>query len=259
MQSLFRVIALSLLMAFAGSAGAAQIDAAKMDAAKKAADEFLGLAKGSETNGQVPRNTEPKIRQLLDTIFDRRAFGPEVLPIGESAKIGELLNNGNRVGFVYMLAGTGLSDLNAIATDQKAMERAESNMAAFAPEIGRWFDYQMAIQGAITDSTLDFLDTATKEVLERPQVKSGLGNVRAGVAKSLSGVLQTMGSGTMDDTWRRDRLVSLAEIAPKAAKIMEPGDARELKDQAVALASTMSDPALKAGLTKFADAITPKP
>jgi hypothetical protein len=258
MQGLLRLV-VAAWFAFAGGAALAAMDQAKVAAAKKAGDEFVVLAKGSEASGQVPRQSDPKVKALLDKVFDRTAFGPAVLPIAESGKVGELLANANRIGFVYMLAGTGRSDLGQIADDQKAMEQAERNIGAFAPEIGRWFDYQMAIQGAIADSTIAFLATAKKNVLDNPQVKEGLGQVRSGLAGSLRGVLQMMASDTLDDAWRRDRLVALSEIAPKAAKLVSAEDAASLRDSATQLANAITDPMIQAGLRKFGETVASGP
>lgn len=252
MRSTIRILA-AALFALAGGAALAAMDQAKVAAAKAAADEFLALPKGA--NGGMPRQSDPKAKALLDKVFDRSALGREVLPIGESGKVGELLNNANRVGFAYMLAGTGQSDLGKIAEDPKAMELGEKNMSTYAPELGRWFDYQMIIQGSIADSTNAFLASAKKDVLERPQVKDGLGNIRQGLARSLGGMFQTMAGDGLDDGWRRERMVALAEIAPKAAKLLAPDDARTLRQQANALADALTDPTLKAELKKFGDTI----
>lgn len=250
MHGCLRSVAAALI-AVCSTAAAAQVDTAKITAAKQAGDEFLALAKGAETSGAMPRGSDPKVKALLDRVFDRAALGRGVPPIQDSAKFGELLNNGNRIGFAYMLAGTGLSDLNKLADDQKAMEQAEKNMSTFAPEMGRWFDYQLAIQHKIVDSTLAFMASAKKDVLERPQVKEGLGNVRQGLARALAGVFQTMAADGLDDGWRKERLVALSEIAPGAAKIVTPDEAKELQRQANALAEAVGDAGLKAGLQKL--------
>lgn len=254
MRSTIRALAFALLaFALPGGAALAAMDPAKVAAATAAADEFLALPKGAD--GGMPRQSDPKAKALLDKVFDRSALGREVLPIGESGKVGELLNNANRVGFAYMLAGTGQSDLGKIAEDAKAMELAEKNMSTYAPELGRWFDYQMIIQGSIADSTNAFLASAKKDVLERPQVKDGLGNIRQGLARSLAGMFQTMSGDGLDDGWRRERMVAIAEIAPKAAKLLVPDDARTLQQQANALAEALADPSLKAELKRFGETI----
>lgn len=254
MLSMVRVSAVALF-ALASAAALAAMDTAKFAAAKAAADDFLTLAKGSETSGRIPRLTDPKAKALLDKVFDRSVLGREVLSIGESAKIGELLNNANRVGFAYMFAGTGQADPAKAAEDPKAMEVAEKNISTYAPELGRWFDYQMIIQGSIADSTTAFLASAKPDVLERPQVKAGLGNIRQGFARSLGGMFQTMAGDGLDDGWRRERMVALAEIAPKAAKLLPADDIKSLQQQANALAEAVADPALKTGLKKFGETI----
>jgi hypothetical protein len=254
MRLFHRLIAIALCLIVSGPALAA-MDPAKVATAREAADEFLALAEGSRTAGQMPRQTDPKVKALLDRIFDRTVLGREVLPIAESAKVGELINNANRIGFAYMLAGTGLTDPDAIENDPKAAEVAEQNVVTYAPELGRWFDYQMALQGAIADSMVAFLASAKKDVLERPQVKSGLGHVRQGLAGSIAGMFQTMSDDALDDAWRRDRMAYLNELAPKAAKLLPPDDAKTLQEQAGALADAVSDPELKAALKGFGETI----
>ena len=257
MRLLHSLIAIALCLAV--STASAAVDPAKIAAAKTAADEFLALAQGAQASGQMPRQTDPKVKALLDRIFDRSALGREVLPIGESGKVGELLNNANRVGFAYMLAGTGLTDLGAIANDQGAADAAERNMATYAPEVGRWFDYQIALQGAIAQSTVAFLASAKQDVLERPQVKSGLAQVRQGLARSIAGVFQTMSADALDDAWRRDRMAYLVELAPTAAKLLPPEDAKALREQADTLAEAVSDPRLKAELKSFGEIVAKAP
>ncbi len=255
MRLLHSLIAIALCLT--ASTASAAVDPAKIAAAKKAADEFLALAQGAQASGPMPRQTDPKVKALLDRIFDRSALGREVLPIGESGKVGELLNNANRVGFAYMLAGTGQTDLNAIASDPKAAEIAERNMATYAPEIGRWLDYRMVLQGAVTDMVVvDLASAESKTVLGRPQAQQVLDKFRQDLARSIAGVFQIMSNDAMDDGWRRDRMVSLTELAPKAAKLLSPDDAKALQDLANALAEEVSDPSLKASLESFGETIT---
>ena len=231
MQKMLRLVA-AAAFAFVAGATSAAMDPAKVAAAKKAGDEFIALAAGSDKSGQVPRQADPNVKTLLDTVFDRTALGPTVLPINESGKLGE---------------------------DQKAMDQAERNIGAFAPEIGRWFDYQMAIQGAVADSTIGFLATAKKNVMDNPQVKAGLADVRGGLTGAMRGVLQMMASDTLDDGWRRDRLVGLGELAPRAAKLLSAEQAASLKDSATQLAAALNDPGLKASLATFAETVARGP
>jgi hypothetical protein len=63
-----RALRFAVAAAFALVSGVAvaAMDPAKVAAAKKAGDDFLVLAKGSETNGTMPRQTDPKVKPLLE-------------------------------------------------------------------------------------------------------------------------------------------------------------------------------------------------
>ena len=67
MRQMLRIVVVALFAAASGAAVAA-MDPAKVSAAKKAADEFLVMAKGSEASGQVPRQADPGAKALLDRI-----------------------------------------------------------------------------------------------------------------------------------------------------------------------------------------------
>lgn len=236
----------------AGGAALAAFDGAKLADAVKAADQFLARAKGSETTGQVPRQTDPAVNALLNAAFSTAPLGTETVALSDSGKVGELLGNGNRVGLTYLLAGTGTADPGKLASDPKALERADKNVVTFAPEVGRWLDFQIAVQGALADSTLAFLASASQEVRDRPAVKSGLAQVAGGVAGSLSGMLQTMGTAGLNDAWRAARLRALEPVVPKAARLVTPSDAVVLQTQANALVPLIKDAAVQAQLRDFA-------
>ena len=59
MQKMLRLVAAAAFAFVAGTASAA-MDPAKVAAAKKAGDEFIALAAGSDKSGQVPRQADPK-------------------------------------------------------------------------------------------------------------------------------------------------------------------------------------------------------
>jgi hypothetical protein len=73
----------------------------------------------------------------------------------------------------------------------------------------------------------------------------------ARASRALAGLFQTMAADGLDDGWRKERLVALSEIAPGAAKIVTPDEAKELQRQANALAEAVGDAGLKAGLQKL--------
>jgi hypothetical protein len=257
MRLLHRLIAMALGLLVSGIA-LADIDRPKYVAALQAADEFLTLAESSQATGQMPRQTDPKIKALLDQVFDRSVVGPKVWEqlVGITWMV-DLLDHADRVGLVYMLAGTGQTSFSEVADDPKTMGIVERNTATYAPEIGRWLDYRMVLQGAVTDMVVvDLASAESKTVLGRPQAQQVLDKFRQDLARSIAGVFQIMSNDAMDDGWRRDRMVSLTELAPKAARLLSPDDAKELQDSANALAEEVSDPSLKASLESFGETIT---
>jgi hypothetical protein len=60
-----------VVLIFAESAVAAvDLDPAALDAVNKAIAEFQAMAKDAVTTGKPPRQTDPKVKALLDTILD---------------------------------------------------------------------------------------------------------------------------------------------------------------------------------------------
>lgn len=249
MQAACRLLTLALALLMSGVASAALVDDAKLAAAKRAADEFMRRVEGSATSGAMPRRSDPGVAALLDASFDNASLGTGVLPVSESGKLGELLQSSNRVGLAYLMAGTGTTDL--ASTDPKVLARADQNVATFAPEIGQWFDFQLSLQNALATSTLDFLAKAAPAVLERPNVKSGLANVRQGLARSLSGTFQTMASAGLDDDWRRARLAVIGAFVVTAAKLVTAEDAGALRDMSAELAGLVQSADVQDRLKEF--------
>lgn len=248
------VMAAALLV---NGAVSAAIDPVKFDAAKKAGDELMTLAAGSEVSGKVPPIADAKVSALLNAVFDRTAFGDSVLPIGDTKKLGELLGNAHRVGFVYMLAGTGFTSGPGYQENQKAVETADRNVATYASVIGRWYDYQMAIESAVADSTSAFVAKVPKSALANPDLIAALNEVRGGLVEHMKTILNVLSNETLDYEWRRERSAVLAELAPKAAKLISQADVVSLSASFLKLAESTQDPVLKARLKKIDASIQP--
>lgn len=253
MQAMLRALAFGLTLVLGGASWAAAIDDAKLAAAKRAADEFMRRAEPGRATGTLPRRSDPAVAVLLDTAFDNAALGTGVLPVTESGKIGELLASGNRVGISYLLAGTGASDFGT--NDPKVLAKSDENVVAFAPEVGQWLDFQIGVQNTLAASTLDFIAKATPAVLDRPNVKSGLAQVRQGLAQSLQGFLSTMALAGLDDGWRRERLAALETIVDRAAQLVTPADGAALRSLAEEVAGLVKDAAVQAKLREFGQRI----
>lgn len=258
MRRCVQVFALSLAL-IAPATSAFALEAAKVAAIAKAADRFAELAKDSHNTGKPPRQTDPAVKPLLDLVFDTTE-----IERGKPVPMTQLntLNGWNmaaiKVGLIYMLAGTGTTDIAALGNDPKAGDKVNSNTAEFSPELGRYFDAQLRLQGAIIDTVHGFLPTASKAQLENPNFKTGIGQIRGGVAQTINGLVGTFAVDGVTDEWRRGRIAVVNSIAPKVAKFLLPEEARVVRETALEIARQMQDQRVKDGLAAFAKAVTPK-
>jgi hypothetical protein len=248
-----RTLAALTLLAFFSGPAAAQLDAGKLAASKTATAAFLDMAKGSEKTGNAPREADPAVKRLLEAVFDSRDVQTaKSVSFDALGPLSERMVNGLRVATVYMLAGTGETQLDKIAADPEGGVKVNLNVIKYAPEMGRFYDFQMRVQGAVVDGTLARLATAKPADLERPNFKSGLANIRQGTARVAGGVIETLAVNGITEEWRRERLPALTAMAPKLAKFLQPDQKKELKELAIACADVMDDPEVKKGLQAFA-------
>jgi len=82
--------------------------------------------------------------------------------------------------------------------------------------------------------------------------------VRAGAAQTLNGFVTSFPNAGLTDAWRRERIAVLTAAAPRAAKFLLPEQAAELRESTIKVADGMKDPAVKTGLTAFADTLKAK-
>lgn len=200
----------------------ALVDEGKVVAAKQAADELLRRAEGSAASGVMPRRTDPAVASLLDAVFDSSALGADPIPMAKIAPVGELAMNGNRVGLAYILAGTGRADPSG--ADKEVLERVDRNTVTFAPEVGQFTDFQLAVTDRMARSALDFIGSAAPAALSQPRVQSGLGQMRAGFAQTIGGVIKTFSISGLDDDWKLHRLDALDRLADTASRFLGEGE-----------------------------------
>jgi hypothetical protein len=255
MREVMRALALWACVLLA-PAGATALDDARLAAAMQAGEAFVALA-AKAPEGRKPRESDPAVAKLLGTVFDRDIFGRGRVPVTEAGKLGLLLRNANRVGLVYYLDGTGAADLAGMKPD--LVPRADRNVAVYAPEIGAWLDYQIAIQNGLVGGTLDFLARATPDVLSRPNVRSGLDDVRQGMTRSISGLLRTLLLDGLTDDWRVARLNMLLEGVDGAAAVATPDLRQSMRELARQVAREMPDATVKAKLDEFVRRVDPGP
>ena len=254
-QPLLAVAALLILVA--GCSQPSELDT-KVKAITKAADEFVALAKDSATTGEAPRESDPAAKPLLDLVLDTSSLqnGP-VQPMSEL----EALNTWNldvvKVGLVYILAGTGVTDIAALPNTPDVVAKIDANTVKYAPEMGRYIDAQLRLQAALIDTISSYMATASQSDLDKENFKAGLAQLRSGLAGTINGAITIFPNQGLTDDWRRERLAALTAIGSRAAKFLLPEDVKALHDTATEVAGQMSDPEVKAGLTSLATTLEP--
>jgi len=247
-----------LAIAAPGAVAAASpaVDAGKIAAVDKAAEAFLALAKDAYRTGQPPRQSDPAVKPLLDTVFDTadlNAQGP--LPIADLTDLSDWTLRTVAVGGVYVLAGTGIPDLvHAGSLDAKAQQQILHNTVAFAPEMGRYIDSEIQLEQALIDSVLAEM-AAHPEKFRSPKSESGLAKMRAGLKQTLSGALTTFLTPGLGATWIQGRLTVLAAIMPSAAKFLSPDDRHGLHDLALQVGAKLGNPAIEGTIGSLAQAL----
>ena len=141
---LVALVALPLILPQPASAG---VNRAKVIAAEQAANEFVRLARNSAKTGKPPRESDPAVKALLDTAFDTSATSTLGVEFSDLPRINQWMAIGDKVGLVYMLAGTGTNNLFQAATNPKTAKLIPQNIAAFETEYGRFTDFQVALWG----------------------------------------------------------------------------------------------------------------
>jgi hypothetical protein len=235
-----------------------EIDAAQLAAVKKAAGEFLSLADQSHVNGRPPRLSEPTIRGLLDTIFDVSDLQGATLAGADIGKAAEWFAIGDRVGAVYILAGTGVNDIGRLPNEPAVQRRTHRNVAEFAAEFARYLDFQIKLAGVMTNAVLKRNADGDKALLELPEIQREAAEARAVLADTLTGALTTLAYDGITDDWRRERLELLTGISPQAARFLLPEQARAVREHAHKVAPFVKDQGVREAVTAFGDGIAPK-
>jgi hypothetical protein len=227
--------------------GADPTVAAGAQNATKAANAFAALAAGSATGGAVPRQSDPAAGPLLDTVFDVDLLRSKpTLSDADLPALGEWSGAGAKVGRIYILAGTGATEIAEAAGNSQTLEQADRNTALYAPEIGRYMDEQLLIQGAIAEIVAAADGGA----------RSGIDDIRSGMASTMTGVLTSFATAGIDNDWRLQRVVTLTAVAPSAAKLLLREQCSDLREASARLGQTSHDPAIRAALEGFKAALT---
>jgi hypothetical protein len=257
MRRFIRAFWVIVLIGGTGIASAAGFDAAKIADLKKASDAFAALGKDAYKTGQPPRQSDPAVKALLDAIFDTSVLsGSPPVTFARFLDVNNWLMEVVNVGLVYVTAGTGFSDFTTLASHTTAAQtQMNANVIAYAPEMGRYYDAQLAVSKVEIDLISAELAAHPDDYKTGPRAQ-GVGEMREGLAQTLSGVVETFQLPGIEAAWLRDRLPALLALAPTAAKFIETDAKQRLRNLALRVANASSDDAIKAGLNSFAQAMT---
>jgi hypothetical protein len=251
MRVALSIALMALLLALPQQASAA-LDRTKIAAAEKAANEFARLARDSYKTGKPPRETDPAAKALLDTAFDTAAGPAE---FSDLPRINQWMANGDKIGLVYMLAGTGTSNLAQAATNTKTAKLIPENIASFQTEYGRFTDFQIALWSLALDAIIARVEKAPEAERKNPKFLGGFVQISNSVAQSLAGALETFTIDGITDEWRRARLTQLNEIAPKAAKVIPAPIREKLREFAIDVSNKTENAEIKESVKAFGDGL----
>jgi len=233
----------------------AKIEDARLNEVKKAVDDFMDLAKDSHMNGRPPRQSQQNVNDLLDKIWDVSDIEGTRLVVADIGKANEWFAAGDRVGTVYILAGTGVNDMDKLPNEANVQQRTRRNVVDFAPEFARYLDFQMKLVFIMLDAELNRVETSERDALDRNDVKQEIATVRTTVAETLAGALTTLAYDGLTDDWRRARLKLMQDIVPKAAKLLSSEQARGIHDHAIRVTSYIRDKSVQDSVKTVADDI----
>ena len=224
-------------------------------AAYAAADKFVALAAASPS--APPRATDASAGPLLDAVFNTAPVQSVTPAWSDIDAVNDWLSSALRVGEVYMLAGAGITDVSQAANNPTAEARIGQNTQTYAPEMGRFLDAELAIEGAEAASTSAYL-AANPDAIQNADTAKGLDTTRGGFAQTAGGVIQTLADPATGNDWRQARARALIAFAGRAAPLLTDAQKQQLAQDATQAAAQAGDPQLGALLNQFAGVITAK-
>lgn len=227
----------------------ARLDANRMSAVARAAETFLAVSRHASTTGAPPRQNDSAIDPLLATLFGVSDLAAEPLPGNEVDDAMRWLRIGDRIGAVYLLAGTGFEDFARVPHTERTQQQMRANVVAFSGEIGRYLDFQLTLLGAIANAQMRV--TATDSPVARD-------DTRALLSQAMRSSFIALVYGGLSDSWRMNRLTTLARTAPVAARFLSKDEARAVREQALQTVDYFKEPMVRERVREIAQAIAPR-
>src|SRR5882672_8588942 len=181
----------SLLIALGMTAqvNAASLDQSRIAAIDQAAKEFLARAAEARKTGMVPRQSDPAIGALLDTVFDTNDLRHGPIDYDDRGKLARWQGRISAVGEVYLSAA------------QKARD-----VGLFGAEIGRYYDASVAVSQATVDCYMAYLDAHPGKLSAEDQRQ--LSALRVSVAGTFGAMIRVVPIRGVTVGWVKDRLTA---------------------------------------------------
>ncbi len=222
----------------------------------KAAAAFAAAADPNHT-GHIARADDPAVKAYIDTLTDTRP--PAMAPFDA---LGDLADWGKDVALsemVYLLAGTGyasLADAEKATDPQKLNADVNRNAVLYAPELGRFYDAQLAVMGVMSDTI--FAEMGAQPAADaNEKTKRGMLKFKAGTMQAVESLIATIALDGMSDGWRAARIEALEAFAAQADKLLDATERATLHDAATAAAGTLHESEIAQKLRRLARTFAP--
>jgi clan AA aspartic protease (TIGR02281 family) len=236
-----RLLALCLMLGWASATQAASLDPNRIAAIDQAANAFLAKAAEAKKNGMVPRQSDPEIGPLLDTVFDTRDLSHGPIDYADFPKLSDWLRRVGEVGRVYTAAA-----------------REAHDTGVFGAEIGRFFDASVVVMQATIDCMTEELATHPDAKLVQNGVHS-LADLRNATTSTFISLIDLLRAPGVTVGWVRERLTTLTVAAPSLARFLTPDQLVRLRANTLKLAAQIRDKKLRGVFDGFAVALAEPP
>jgi hypothetical protein len=218
-----------------------KLDAERTKHIDEAIETFLASSRTSHRTGTVPRQSDPAIDRTLSVIFGASDLAAEPLAPAEIDKALTWLKAADRVGAVYLLAGTGYDDFAKVPPSAALQRRLRGNVVAFADEFGRYADFQMVLLAAVANAQMRAASGGRTGAIE-----ASADEIREQFIQAFRSNLIALVYDGHNDGWRMARLTALGRTAPVAAKFLSKEDASAMRGLALQTVDYFKDVTVRA-------------
>ena len=196
-----------------------------------ASDAVLARAKGSETTGVLPPPADAETAHDLDRVFDTSDVVPARLKDSDLGKLIAWFNAGHAVGAAYVLAGTTYHEFRDVPPDAGVQERIAKTVAAQAPVVGRYLDFEIDMLSLI--AALELKTAGPAGTAEPKETTDRLAPFRSTLLSAIETSLADILVEGVTDDWRSGRLATIENRLGTVKSFLTKSQVLELHDQVV--------------------------